>query len=160
MAGKRIELVPTDADSMPALLRLFDDPSFDGWGGPAPLTPDVIAAKYAGGRLPEVECFIVEVDASPAGLAILHADDDGAGGMDLILLPSGRGHGVGRSVVSLLAERAREVRGWQRLTVDPDLANTEGIGFWRSVGFTPVRDEAASLERQPLVLMDMVLVGP
>jgi GNAT superfamily N-acetyltransferase len=157
MTARRIELIPTGPDSMPALRRLFDDSSFRGWGGSDPLSDRQIAAKYTGARLPEVECFIVGVDASPAGLAILHADDEGAGGVDLILLPSARGRGVGRSVMALLVERAQVAHGWRRLTVDPDLTNPSGIRFWTGVGFTPVREERTTEEREPFLLMEMIL---
>lgn len=147
----------TSPDEMPALRRLFDDPSFHGWGGASPLSDSEIAAKYAGDRLPEVESFIVEVDASPAGLAILHDDGNRVGGMDLILLPSTRRRGIGRAVVALLVERARDVRGWMRLTVDPDLSNEAGIRFWEAAGFRPLREEPASEGREAFLLMEMVL---
>lgn len=159
MDAPQVELVPTAPAQMPALRRLFDDPSFRGWGGTSPLSDEELATKYAGARLPEVECFIVEVDSSPAGLAILHDDGDGVGGMDLILLPNTRGRGVGRTVVSLLIERARAVHGWRRLTVDPDLSNADGIRFWAAVGFAPVREEPATEHRETFLLMEMVLGG-
>lgn len=147
----------TSPAEMPALRRLFDDPSFDGWGGAAPLSDRELAAKYAGDRLPEVESFIVEVDAAPVGLAILHDEGDRSGGVDLILLSSTRGRGIGRAVVALLVERARDVRGWRRLTVDPDLSNEAGIRFWEAAGFRPVREEPASEGREAFLLMEMVL---
>lgn len=157
MGSPRIRLVPTGPAEMPALRRLFDDPSFHGWGGASPLSDDELAAKYAGDRLPEVESFIVEVDAEPAGLAILHDEGDRTGGMDLILLPSTRGHGVGRAVVELLVERARDVHGWSRLTIDPDLSNVAGIRFWEATGFRAVREEPGSNGREAFLLMERAL---
>lgn len=45
------------------------------------MTDEVIAGKYIGRRLPGVECYIVWVNHSPAGLALLHRSE--AAGADL-----------------------------------------------------------------------------
>jgi GNAT superfamily N-acetyltransferase len=159
MVSPSVVLTPTSLDSMPVLRRLFGDPSFRGWGGTTPLSDDEIAAKYAGARLPDVECFIVEADRSAVGLALLHSEGDAAGGMDLILLPGSRGRGVGRSVVAILVERAKDQHGWCRLTVDPDVSNEAGIRFWADVGFREVGGESATGDRRPFILMEMLLTS-
>ena len=68
--------------------------------------------------------------------------------MDLALLSSERGRGVGTAVVHALVEFVRTRLGWRRFTVDPDVDNTRGVNFWTSVGFVPVRmveDEGRAL---------------
>lgn len=116
------------------------------------MSDDQIREKYLGSRLPDVECFIVQTDERDAGLAILHVEPHG-GGIDLILLPEARGHGVGRVAVAELMHRARTQRGWSRISVDPDCANESGIRFWQSVGF--VADCVVDNEpgRQPYLVM-------
>lgn len=146
--------VPSD---FAAIRRLFDDPAFFGWGGPGRRSDAELHAKYLGARLPDVECFLVVGDGEAVGLAQLHLADDGGegGGIDLILLPSARGCGIGRAAVEALISRAREVNGWRRITVDPDAENTRGIAFWRSVGFTQAARVDDDPGRDPYVLMTL-----
>ena len=123
-----VRLRPTTSDDFSFLRRLFDEPAvFAHWGGVAP--PDTeIRCKYLGARSPLVECFIVEADDRPVGLAQYHsAEGERGGGMDMVLLPGSRGHGVGTAVVQLLASFVREELGWMRFTVDPDVSNTRGV---------------------------------
>jgi aminoglycoside 6'-N-acetyltransferase len=152
---RRVALEPTSVDHFAELRRLFDDPAFMNWGGPGLATDQQIRAKYCGARAPAVECFLVRQYGVVVGLAQLHDADDGGegGGLDLILLPSVRGRGIGREVVRLLIARATTVRGWERITVDPDLANGAGIAFWRSVGFTEVVRRDGNDDRAAYLLM-------
>jgi len=102
--------------------------------------------KYLGARRPDVECFFVEVDDSVVGFAQYHVADEG-GGMDLVLLPHARGHGVGTAVVHLLVGHVQQTLGWRRFTVDPDLDNERGVAFWNKVGF--VRTQLVEGEDRP-----------
>lgn len=149
-----VELKPTSRGDFAALRGLFDDPSFAGWGSAAGQMDDAeIRAKYLGERLPQVECFLVLSSSLPVGLAQLHEDTARGGGMDLILLPTARGRGVGSASVHTLVERARTVHQWAYLTVDPDLTNPDGIRFWHAVGFAPVHRCPGTPERAPYLLM-------
>lgn len=154
-ASVDVVLQPTGPDDFAVLRGLFDDASFSGWGGAGRRSDEELRAKYLGERLPDVECFVVRVDGTAVGLAQLHvADDSGeGGGLDLILLPAARGHGIGRAAVDALVARAQDVHGWRRITVDPDAANRRGIAFWRSVGFTPVARIDDDPDREPYVLL-------
>lgn len=147
-----MELQPTGAGDFGVLRALFDDPSFLDWGGPGRLSDQRIGEKYLGKRAPAVECFIVQADEEPVGLAIIHTEPDG-GGIDLVLLAEARGRGIGREVVRRLVELARVERAWLRITVDPDSANEQGIRFWRAVGFAPERVIRDSPDRQPYLIM-------
>lgn len=150
----RVTLKRTSAQDFSVLRQLFDHPSFFGWGGEGRLSDDQIRLKYLGLRHPEVECFLVLDGCRPLGLAQLHvAADDEGGGMDLILLPEAHGHGFGRAVVVEMVRRARDERGWSRLTVDPDIANDRGLKFWRAVGFEFERTVTDESGRAPYVLM-------
>jgi len=153
--GVGIILRPTTQDDLGTLRTFFSDPDFyERWGG-KPLSDSEITAKYLGGRSPDVECFIVEERNRPLGFAQYHlADDEGeGGGMDLALLASERGRGIGTAVVQAMVRFVRTELAWQRFTVDPDVSNARGVSFWRKVGFIPVRliDDS---ERQPYWLME------
>ncbi len=74
--------------------------------------------------------------------------------MDLALLPAERGRGVGTAVVQAVAEFVKRRLGWQRLTVDPDVSNTQGVAFWRKAGFAPVRLVDDEPGREPYWLME------
>ncbi len=147
-----VRLRATDQGDFETLRVLFDDPSFMGWGGSGRMPDDVIQRKYLGLRYPDVECFLVMLGNQAVGLAQIHVEPAG-GGMDLILLPAARGHGIGRVVVADLAHRARAGRGWSRITVDPDLDNEEGIQFWQAVGFVPERTVNDNTGRSPYLVM-------
>lgn len=150
MYPMRLKLASTD--DFTTLRRLFDDPSFHGWGGPGRLSDELIRAKYLGERLPDIECYLVLVDDGAVGLVQLHAHDADSGGIDLILLPSARGQGTGRRVVDAILSRARE-RNMARLAVDPDARNERGVRFWRAVGFEPRSTIREDVGREPYVLM-------
>jgi len=156
MRSASVRLHATGAGDFETLRVLFDDPSFVDWGGSGRLSDDLIRRKYLGLRYPDVECFLVLLGDQAVGLAQIHAEPVG-GGMDLILLPTTRGRGIGRAVVAYLAHRARADRGWSRITVDPDLHNESGIRFWQAVGFVPDRavvDETGRLPYLVMVLTD------
>lgn len=150
MASMRLKLASTD--DFITLRRLFDDPSFHGWGGPGRLSDELIRAKYLGARLPDVECYLVLVEEQAVGLVQLHVDGADCAGIDLILSPSARGQGTGRRVVDAMVARARE-RNIARLTVDPEVGNERGVRFWRAVGFEPRQTVTDHAGRAPYVLM-------
>lgn len=149
-----LTLKATSARDFSTLRALFDQPAFLGWGGAGRLPDSDIRTKYLGFRYPEVECFLVLLDGTAVGLAQLHVADHGdGGGMDLVLLPEVRGQGLGRQVVAQMVRRAHVERGWRRFTVDPDLANQDGVRFWRAVGFQPEQTVADEPNRAPYILM-------
>lgn len=148
-----VHLRRTSPGDFKILRSLFDDPAFHDWGGPGRLPDDGVRRKYLGLRFPDVECFIVLVGDQAVGLGQIHAGPDSGGGMDLILLPSARGQGIGRTAVAKLTHQARVEREWVRITVDPDLQNEAGIRFWRSVGFTPDKTVLNDPGRPPYLVM-------
>ena len=149
-----MSLKATSATDFATLRALFDEQAFFGWGGGGRLPDSEIREKYLGSRYPDVECFLVILAGRAVGLVQLHVADDGdGGGMDLILLPEVRGHGVGREVVGEMVRRAHRGRGWTRFTVDPDVANEDGVRFWRAVGFEPERTVTDQPGRMPYIVM-------
>ena len=116
------------------------------------MSDELIHAKYLGARLPDVECYLVLVDEEAVGLVQLHTTGGDDPGIDLILTPAAQGHGTGRRVVEAMIRRARE-RNIDRLTVDPDAGNEDGVRFWRAVGFQPRATVTDDVGREPSVLM-------
>lgn len=137
--GDGVVLRPTTTDDLDVARSLFTDPGFyERWDG-YPKSDDEIEQKYLGARRPLVECFFVEVDGDVVGFTQYHHAEDGAGGgMDLVLLPSARGRGVGSAVVLAMADFVHTELGWTRFTVDPEVSNERGVRFWQRVGFAPV----------------------
>ncbi|MFJ4076953.1 GNAT family N-acetyltransferase [Curtobacterium sp. NPDC089991] len=135
MRGSERALIlrPTTPDDFPEVQALFRDPAFEGWGGPGFRSDSQLREKYLGARLPDVECFLIEVDDRVAGFTQLYADGSGAG-MDLILLPAERGKGLGRQVVEVVLERVR-ARGRTHFVVDPSPEDNDAVAFWHAVGF-------------------------
>lgn len=154
--GDGVLLRPTSEADLAILRRFFTDPGFyERWGG-RPLSDSEIAARYVGTRSPAVECFVVEEADGAVGFVQYHVADDGGegGGMDLALLPSARGRGVGTAVVRAVVRFVQTRLGWERFTVDPDGSNTRGVDFWRKVGFQPVRLVDGEPGREPYWLME------
>jgi GNAT superfamily N-acetyltransferase len=157
--GNGVVLRPTTPDDLPTARRLFRDPEFYAhWEG-EPKDDADIAANYLGARSPEVECFFVDVDGEVVGFAQYYAGAEAGpdgGGMDLVLLPAARGRGIGRAVVDAMVTHVRGL-GWRRFVVDPDVANPDGVAFWRRVGFEMVRVVTDDGDREPYVLMEWPL---
>jgi len=90
------------------------------------------------GRLarPDVEAYVVEAAGAPVGYLQVHDDDaDGDGGLDMFLVPEGRGRGLGPDAARAMARHLLDERGWTRVTVDPYLWNEGALRAWRRAGF-------------------------
>jgi len=133
--GRRVELRPATENDLDLLAGWFADAEFVRWWGGEPLTRDVVAHKYLGGRAPGVESFVVEEDGEPIGYVQAWTDDGGhSGGIDLVLLPAAHGRGLGPDAGRALAENLVG-RGWDPVTVDPALDNLVAIRAWEKAGF-------------------------
>ena len=155
----RLALRPASDADLETLRRFFSHPGFnEQWGGRA-LTDDEIAAKYTGRRSPLVECFLVEQDHEPIGFIQYCLDEHGSkgGGIDFVLMPAARGAGIGSLVVRALVHHLTTDQNWQRITVDPDVANQRGVNFWTTVGFVPERIVDGDPSREPYHLMSWPL---
>jgi aminoglycoside 6'-N-acetyltransferase len=139
--GDGVVLRPTSNADFLFLRRFFNDPGvFERWDG-SPQTDEEIRQKYVGLRSPQVECFIIDHEGRSVGFVQHHSSDDGSagGGMDMVLMPEARGHGIGTAVVLAMTAFVGSRLGWSRLTVDPDVSNERGVNFWTRVGFVPMR---------------------
>lgn len=105
---------------------------------------------------PRVTPFIVEEDGEPVGYLQVHdLDDDGEGGLDMFLVASARGRGLGPDAARAMARHLLDERGWTRVTVDPYTWNEAALHGWRKAGFVEVATHGADDEhRAPWVLME------
>ncbi|HEY5661085.1 MAG TPA: GNAT family protein [Gaiellaceae bacterium] len=88
-------------------------------------------------RRGDVESFVVEAADEPVGHLQVWQEGDG-GGIDMFLVPSARGRGLGPDAARAVARHLRDERGWRRVTVDPYLWNERAIRAWRRAGFRDV----------------------
>jgi aminoglycoside 6'-N-acetyltransferase len=137
--GNRTDLRPaTDAD-LDLLVSWFQDAEVYRWWDGEPLSRETVAAKYTGARWPTVESFIIQEDAHPAGYIQYWVADETSGGLDMFLVPSARGRGLGPDAARALTQHLF-ARGWRRVTVDPRLSNVAAIRAWRRAGFRAERE--------------------
>ncbi|HET6830146.1 MAG TPA: GNAT family N-acetyltransferase [Solirubrobacterales bacterium] len=143
--GGRTRLVPVSEADLDLLCQWFGDPRVaEFWGG-TPMRRDEVAAKYLGRRRPQVESFVIYVDAVPIGYIQYSATGKTSGEMDLVLAPESRGSGLGPEAASALARYLLEALGWTRITVDPDRTNDRGIRAWEKAGFRRVERRGMTL---------------
>ncbi len=90
----------------------------------------------------DVDAYIVEAEGEPVGYlqAWFEEAGPGAGGLDMFLIPSARGRGLGPDAASTLARWLVGAGRVQRLTVDPYLWNDRAIRAWTKAGFQPVEE--------------------
>jgi aminoglycoside 6'-N-acetyltransferase len=120
-------LVAWHAD--PDVARFWDDETF---------TRDEILDRLARA---DVEAFVVESDGDPVGYLQAWHDDEGAGGgIDMFLVPSVRGRGLGPDAARAVATHLIEERGWSRVTVDPYFWNEAAIRAWTRAGFVGIEE--------------------
>jgi aminoglycoside 6'-N-acetyltransferase len=79
---------------------------------------------------PDVEAWIVESAGEPVGYLQVHST-----GLDMFLVPSARGRGLGPDAARAMTAHLIGERGWERVTVDPYVWNEQGLRGWRNAGF-------------------------
>jgi aminoglycoside 6'-N-acetyltransferase len=130
----------------PEVSRYWDDETF---------TSDEMRARLA---REDVDSYLVEADGEPIGYIQAWWDDDEPrrGGIDMFLVPSARGRGLGPDAARALTEQLL-ASGWTRVTVDPYVSNERAIRAWRNAGFVRVdeRERAPDEEHaSPWLLME------
>ncbi len=81
----------------------------------------------------EYEVSIFMVDGSTAGYALYKHEQDWTYLRHFFILPELRSRGFGRAAMHWLVQNAW--RNARRIRLDVLVGNTDGISFWRSVGF-------------------------
>ena len=112
-------LVAWHAD--PEVARFWDDETF---------TVDEMRERLARA---DVDAWIVEEAGEPVGYLQVHST-----GLDMFLVPSARGRGLGPDSGRAMARHLVERCGWERVTVDPYTWNEQALRAWRRAGFVAV----------------------
>jgi aminoglycoside 6'-N-acetyltransferase len=129
-------LVAWHAD--PDVARYWDDETF---------TRDEMRERLA---RDDVEAYIVVADGEPVGYLQIHST-----GLDMFLVPSARGRGLGPDAARAAARHLLDDRGWTRVTVDPYRWNEAAVRAWERAGFVAVSEHDADDEHTaPWVLME------
>lgn len=132
-------------DDLPVLLALIGDlAEYERARHEATATEPLLAAALFG-EDHVAHCEVAEVDGTVVGLALWYRSFStwtGRTGLyleDLYVRPEHRGSGLGRALLARLAQICVD-RGWSRLEWSVLDWNTPAIGFYRSIGATPLDD--------------------
>jgi aminoglycoside 6'-N-acetyltransferase len=99
---------------------------------------------------PDVEAWIVEEQGEAVGYLQVHP-----AGLDMFLIPSARGRGLGPDAARAMAEHLVRERGRERVTVDPYAWNEGAVRAWERAGFVEIsRHEAGGEYTAPWILME------
>ena len=135
---------PADVDRLvawhadPEVSRYWDDETF---------TRDEMEERLA---REDVEAWIVEEGGEPVGYLQVHAE-----GLDMFLIPSARGRGLGPDAARAMTEQLLGERGRERVTVDPYAWNEGAVRAWERAGFEEIsRHEADEEHTAPWILME------
>jgi aminoglycoside 6'-N-acetyltransferase len=120
-----------DADTLvawhadPEVVKLWDNETF---------TRDEMLERLA---RPDVDPYIVEADGRPVGYLQAWSDADlpGVAGLDMFLVPSARGRGLGPDAARALAEWLLAFGDVDHVTVDPYRLNERAVRGWEKAGF-------------------------
>ena len=131
--GRLTSLRPATEADVDLLVRWHADPEVARYWDDETFTPAEMEERLA---RPGVEAHIVEAAGMPVGYLQVHDEDrDGAGGLDMFLVPEARGRGFGPDVARATARHLLDERGWTRVTVDPYLWNEAAVRAWERAGF-------------------------
>lgn len=136
IAGHDVLLRPLLDDEIAPLARdLADDPEVNPWWGSSAETIE----RWL--RDPGSVVFGIVSGGELAGVIQYEEQDDPDyrfAGIDIAVLSSWLGRGLGTDSLHALARHLIEERGHHRLHIDPAAANTRAIAAYRKVGFKPV----------------------
>ncbi|HEY2219922.1 MAG TPA: GNAT family N-acetyltransferase [Gaiellaceae bacterium] len=145
--GRLTALRPADAGDVDRLVAWHADPEVARYWDGETFTRAEMAERLA---RPDVEAWIVEEAGEPAGYLQVHPE-----GLDMFLVPSARGRGLGPDAARAMALHLRDKRGRERVTVDPYAWNEGAVRAWERAGFVEVsRHEADDGHTSPWLLME------
>lgn len=147
IAGQRVVLRPLEPGDLTFVRGALADPTVAQWWdiGDGAAWVDALLDDD------EVHPYVVEIDGDPVGYAQWSEETDPGyrhAAIDLFLVATAQGRGLGRDVVRTLARWLFEVRGHHRIEIDPAADNTRAIRCYQAVGFEPV-GVARDRERGP-----------
>jgi aminoglycoside 6'-N-acetyltransferase len=128
--GRLTRLRPAGADDVERLVAWHADPEVSRYWDDETFTRGEMEERLA---RRDVEAWIVEEAGEPVGYLQVHPD-----GMDMFLIPSARGRGLGPDAARTMAGYLTNERGRERVTVDPYAWNDGAVRAWGRAGFVEV----------------------
>ena len=128
--GLRTRLRRAHADDVDRLVAWHADPDVARYWDGETFTREELAERLARA---DVDAWIVEADGEPVGYLQVHST-----GLDMFLVPSARGRGLGPDAARAMARHLLASGSHTRLTVDPYEWNEAAIRAWRRAGFVEV----------------------
>ena len=145
--GRLTVLRPADAGDVDRLVAWHADPEVARYWDGETYTPAEMQDRLA---REDVEAWIVEEAGEPVGYLQVHSE-----GLDMFLVPSARGRGLGPDAARAMARHLVDERGWMRVTVDPYAWNEGAVRAWERAGFVEVsRHEVGGDYTAPWILME------
>jgi len=145
--GRLTALRPADAGDVDRLAGWHADPEVSRYWDDETFTRAEMEDRLA---RPDVEAWIVEEAGEPVGYLQVHS-----AGLDMFLIPSARGRGLGPDAAHAMARHLVDERGRTRVTVDPYAWNEGAVRSWERAGFVEVsRHEAGGEYTAPWILME------
>jgi aminoglycoside 6'-N-acetyltransferase len=145
--GRLTTLRPADGDDVDRLVAWHADPEVARYWDGETFTRAEMAERLA---RPDVEAWIVEEAGEPVGYLQVHPE-----GLDMFLVPSARGRGLGPDAARAMTRHLVDERGRARVTVDPYAWNEGAVRAWERAGFAEVsRHEADDGHTTPWILME------
>jgi aminoglycoside 6'-N-acetyltransferase len=145
--GRLTTLRPAAFDDVDRLLAWHADPEVARYWDGETFTPAEMKERLE--RL-DVEAWIVEERGEPIGYLQVHPE-----GLDMFLVPSARGRGLGPDAARAMARHLTRERGRERVTVDPYAWNEGAVRAWERAGFVEVsRHDAGGEHTAPWILME------
>jgi aminoglycoside 6'-N-acetyltransferase len=138
LRGELTWLRPATTADADLLVRWHADPDIARYWDGETFTREEMLARL---DRPEVDPYVVEEDDQPIGYLQAHfpgASTDA--GLDMFLVPSARGRGLGPDAARTLVTYLLQETGRTRVTVDPYLSNEGAIRAWGKAGFLPVEE--------------------
>jgi aminoglycoside 6'-N-acetyltransferase len=132
--GEQTTLRPVEATDVDLLVAWHADPDVSRYWDDERFTREAMLERL--GR-PDVAPYIVLAEGSPIGYLQVWWDT-GGGGLDMFLVPSARGGGLGPDAGRAMAQHLLDEHGWTRVTVDPYAWNEQALRGWRNAGFVEV----------------------
>ena len=145
--GRLTALRPADAGDVERLVAWHADPEVSRYWDDETFTIAEMEERLA---CDDVEAWIVEEHAEPVGYLQVHS-----AGLDMFLVPTARGRGLGPDAARAMARHLLDERGRERVTVDPYAWNEGAVRGWERAGFVEIsRHEADAEHTAPWVLME------
>ena len=136
--GRHVHLRPAESSDAAAFAAILREPTVHARWQAA--DPDADAHDLAT-QADDVGVWAIEEAEAVVGVIQAHEETDPRyrhAGIDIVLVGSAQGRGLGTDAVRTVARWLIEERGHHRLTIDPAADNERAIRAYAKVGFRPV----------------------